>query len=259
MVLFLATHQLLRAAVRPCVARLTPDFVGSLQGVQKPPRKGVLSRFFAPAHRSAQRICRLRRSAPCDTYAARVCSHRAPSRLNLTAALVVELCDGTRDLDQVRDAILPLLGHSGWNACLEWVDLAVRDGLLAYGLGTNCDRKTISAKKLTTTASQLREQGHVLPAFVCMTRVAELAPSGLIAFTLERSNTHPFQLTDSGRFTHHCDHVVEVAVDAGLSVVGVDEGVLRNGYGNRVIRLIAVLRAAGAQGRRPGLMSSRYL
>ena len=93
----------------------------------------------------------------------------------------------------------------------------------------------------------------VLPA------ARRLAPSGLIAFTLEWGNTHPFQLTDSGRLTHHCDHVVDVAVDAGLSVVGVDEGVLRNGYGNRVIGLIAVLRAAGAQGRRPGLMSSRYL
>jgi len=70
-----------------------------------------------------------------------------------------------------------------------------------------------------------------------------LRPGGLFAFTAERSDVPPFQLTDSGRFVHHVDHVREVASESALTVVSVDDGVLRYEYGRAVPALVVVLKA----------------
>lgn len=70
-----------------------------------------------------------------------------------------------------------------------------------------------------------------------------LRPGGLVAFTVERSDTPPFQLTDSGRFVHHSDHIREVAQESTLTVVYVDDVVLRYEYGRAVPGLVAVLKA----------------
>jgi predicted TPR repeat methyltransferase len=60
-----------------------------------------------------------------------------------------------------------------------------------------------------------------------------LNPGGWFAFTIERSENHPFQLTDSGRYSHHRGHVREAATEAGLTVVRLEEGFLRSDAGSR--------------------------
>ena len=70
-----------------------------------------------------------------------------------------------------------------------------------------------------------------------------LRPGGLVAFTVEQSDTAPFQLTDSGRFAHHGDHIRDVAGDLALTVTCLDHAVLRYEYGRAVPGLVAVLKA----------------
>ncbi len=72
-----------------------------------------------------------------------------------------------------------------------------------------------------------------------------LRPGGLVAFTLERGETAPYALTDSGRYAHHADHVREASAAAGLEVVHLGEVLLRYEYGEPVTGLVAVLRAGG--------------
>ncbi len=63
--------------------------------------------------------------------------------------------------------------------------------------------------------------------------VAEiLCPRGVFAFTLERGDHYPHRLVDSGRYTHHADHVREVAAEAKLQVTRLEEGFLREEYGS---------------------------
>ena len=69
-----------------------------------------------------------------------------------------------------------------------------------------------------------------------------LRPGGWIAFTVERGETIPFQLTDSGRYTHSETHIRDVAREAGLHVASLTEGLLRYEYGKPVIGLVTVLR-----------------
>jgi outer membrane protein TolC len=50
------------------------------------------------------------------------------------------------------------------------------------------------------------------------------------------------QLTDSGRFVHHVDHIREVARESTLTVVSVDNAVLRYEYGEAVHGFVAVFK-----------------
>jgi|GEM_PF-366215 len=73
-----------------------------------------------------------------------------------------------------------------------------------------------------------------------------LKPGGCFAFTMERGEKYPFHLTDSGRYTHHPDHVREVAADSGLLVDSLEEGCLRMERGLEVTGLLTLLRKSGA-------------
>lgn len=72
-----------------------------------------------------------------------------------------------------------------------------------------------------------------------------LCPKGVLAFTLERGDRYPHRLTDSGRYSHHPDHVREVAAEAGLRIAHLDEAFLRTEYGNPVTGLYVILQKSG--------------
>jgi predicted TPR repeat methyltransferase len=69
----------------------------------------------------------------------------------------------------------------------------------------------------------------------------KLAPEGILAFTVERGDQYPYRLTDSGRYTHHPQHIRDAAAEAKLNVVRLEEGFLRMEYGEEVTALFAVL------------------
>ena len=69
-----------------------------------------------------------------------------------------------------------------------------------------------------------------------------LKPGALFALSMERGERPPFQLTDTGRYAHHPDHVREAAAAAGLRVAYLDEAFLRMEYGVPVTGLFAVLK-----------------
>jgi predicted TPR repeat methyltransferase len=72
-----------------------------------------------------------------------------------------------------------------------------------------------------------------------------LCPRGLFAFTLERGEQYPHRLADSGRYTHHADHVREVAAEAKLNVARLEEAFLREEYGTPLTGLFVVLEKGG--------------
>jgi predicted TPR repeat methyltransferase len=71
--------------------------------------------------------------------------------------------------------------------------------------------------------------------------VKRLRPGGAIAFSVERTESAPFRLTDSGRFAHHSDHLRQVAESNGLSVACLREEYMRMEYGEEVIGLFVVM------------------
>ncbi|OFV90317.1 MAG: hypothetical protein A3H95_03360 [Acidobacteria bacterium RIFCSPLOWO2_02_FULL_64_15] len=101
------------------------------------------------------------------------------SRLNPAAALIAELCDGTRDASEIEVAVAPLLGASGQDACRTWIRSALASGMLqeVHGRHDVAARSPHEPKALAARAWRLRDNGLVLPAFVCQWHAAHLEPT----------------------------------------------------------------------------------
>jgi predicted TPR repeat methyltransferase len=80
---------------------------------------------------------------------------------------------------------------------------------------------------------------------VAASAAKRLKPGGRFAFTTEHGEKYPFHLSDSGRYTHHPEHIREIAAKAGLMVGRLEEGFLRTERGVEVTGLLALLRKAG--------------
>lgn len=96
-------------------------------------------------------------------------------QLNPAAVLVIELCDGSRSLSGVREALVPLLGDAGWRRCRQWIGTARREGLLTQDAAPGRPRSH-SATGLTRLAATLLARDEALAAFVCQRQATELAP-----------------------------------------------------------------------------------
>ncbi len=94
-------------------------------------------------------------------------------RLNASASLIAECCDGTRNSQEVCAEVAPLLGEGGAEACRIWIAGAFDTGLLSDGLRAEPDW---TARALAERACELRDEGSVLAAFVCQWQAAQLAP-----------------------------------------------------------------------------------
>jgi predicted TPR repeat methyltransferase len=64
---------------------------------------------------------------------------------------------------------------------------------------------------------------------------------GMLGFTVEQGDVSPFIFTDSGRFTHHQNHLLAVVDAAGYRVVTQAEEVLRFEYGEAVHGWVTVV------------------
>jgi predicted TPR repeat methyltransferase len=96
-------------------------------------------------------------------------------RLNPAAALIMELCDGTRNAAEICEQLAPILGSSGADACLQWLDTAKLQGLVEPA-PSDVSAATGSPESFASLASDLREDGNVLAAFVCQHYATFLAP-----------------------------------------------------------------------------------
>ncbi len=110
-------------------------------------------------------------SASEDGYVAYDVGLDRMSRLNGTAALIVELCDGTRDLARLQVDLGPLIG-TDWPKWRDWIAQATADGLLT----TENTGQSLNAATLTTLADSLQRRDRVLAAFLCQERAVKLAP-----------------------------------------------------------------------------------
>jgi len=92
---------------------------------------------------------------------------------------------------------------------------------------------------LVVTCDTLIYFGDLRQIFISAAQ--HLRPGGWFAFTVEKGDTPPFKLADTGRYCHTEQHVREAAEAAGLVVLSLEEEFLRNEYGRAVTGLIVLL------------------
>ena len=146
------------------------------------------------------------------------------THLNGTAALVVELIDEGCSLDQVQQALAPILAEVGWQASLlSWVGASVRDGLLCEGLPTRSNLVKWDPARLRARASELRDSDCVLAAYVCQLRSLELAPDDPRAWYRLAELAHILGRRDAAREAYaryFAEHPDDAEVELMLVALG---------------------------------------
>ena len=96
--------------------------------------------------------------------------------LNPLAALLSELCDGTRTVEQIRELVAPLLPEQSAGGAIEdWIGEATKANLVVFN-GTSSGIRELTADELATLARRLRDGGKIRTAYMCQLRAAERAP-----------------------------------------------------------------------------------
>jgi len=88
-------------------------------------------------------------------------------RLNAAAALIVELCDGTRTAAAILADVAPFVADDAGAGCARWIDRALEDGLLETIETGASVTATRPPEYFSRLASRLRGDGSVRAAFVC--------------------------------------------------------------------------------------------
>ena len=97
--------------------------------------------------------------------------------LNPTAALLVELCDGFRDSEDVLALASPLLPPDSEAAVLAWIEHAIASDVLVADADISAGAaQELPADQLSELSSRLRNEGKVQAAYLCQERVTQLEP-----------------------------------------------------------------------------------
>lgn len=185
-----------------------------------------------------------------DTKMRNKLSYQAPERLQDLIRAEIGDAAGLEILDIGCGTGLSGVGLRERAARLTGIDLSPEMIEVARGRGIY-DRLEVA--EIITWLNHTQNQLDLITACDCLVyfgdlqpvaagAARQLKPGGRFAFTVERGEKYPFHLTDTGRYTHHPEHVREVASQAGLTVDRLEKGFLRNECGIAVTGLYALLR-----------------
>jgi predicted TPR repeat methyltransferase len=102
-----------------------------------------------------------------DGYLAYDAARHRLHRLNAAAALIVELCDGTRTAAAILADVAPFVAGDAGAGGARWIDGALEDGLLNAIEPGASGAATPPPEYFSKLASRLRRDGSVRAAFVC--------------------------------------------------------------------------------------------
>jgi predicted TPR repeat methyltransferase len=98
-------------------------------------------------------------------------------QLNPMAALLAELCDGTRSVEDIHNLVRPLLPPDRGDAVERWVEEGMKSGLIVSSDAAPGTHREFTAAELYALAKRLKEYGNVQPAYLCTKRAVELNPA----------------------------------------------------------------------------------
>lgn len=94
-------------------------------------------------------------------------------RLNATAALILELCNGQRSIADISNILDPLLQNNPIS-CIDWIKFATDEGLLVTHKSSASEVKRPTPQDFRASSIELRADGEILAAFVCQEQATEM-------------------------------------------------------------------------------------
>lgn len=113
-----------------------------------------------------------------DGYIAYDTEQDALHRINATGALILELCDGRRTVEEIEAAFLDTLElpRETGSTVKEWLETSLDVGLISVDSSLDVQHREMDAGMLTELARRLRKKGSIPEAMACQRRAAEIAP-----------------------------------------------------------------------------------
>jgi predicted TPR repeat methyltransferase len=145
------------------------------------------------------------RLAPVDTgYLAYDPAADRLHQLNPVAALVVELCDGSRSVEEIGDLVKPLLPEgTAEQEVGRWIEEGAKAGLFTEANGSAAAaREDLSAKELRKLAKRLRDRGKIETAYHCQRRATDLDPGDARAWSYLGDLAHILGWRDKTRVAY---------------------------------------------------------
>jgi predicted TPR repeat methyltransferase len=102
--------------------------------------------------------------------------------VNAMGALIAELCDGSRSVEEIRALAGPLMPEGRAGEVDGWIDAGIEAGLLVWGDGAAVRPRELTADELAVLADKLCGRGFTESAFLCLKRVTELTPENADAW-----------------------------------------------------------------------------
>ena len=97
-------------------------------------------------------------------------------QLNPFAALLAELSDGNRSVDEIRGVVAPLMPEGKAGEVDRWIEDAVKAGFLIWAGDAQTAHRELTAAELYALAKRLKDNGKVQTAYLCAKRAVELNP-----------------------------------------------------------------------------------
>ena len=98
-------------------------------------------------------------------------------QLNPMAALIAELCDGSRTTGDIRALVAPLLPDADGGLVEQWIADALKAGLLVSAGSHAAAAREFTAAELYELVRRLKDNGNMQTAYLCARKVVELDPS----------------------------------------------------------------------------------
>jgi tetratricopeptide (TPR) repeat protein len=97
-------------------------------------------------------------------------------QLNPVAALLAELCDGSRSITEIRELAAPLMPDGQAPEVDKWIADAMAAGLIAAQSVDAAGPREFTAAELFAFTKRLKNTGKVQAAYLCGKRTVELTP-----------------------------------------------------------------------------------
>jgi predicted TPR repeat methyltransferase len=97
-------------------------------------------------------------------------------QLNPMAALLAELCDGQRSIEDIRALVAPIMPADKRDELDRWFEDGLKAGLIVPAGSDAPEHRVMTPEELYNLAKRLKENGNVQPAFLCAQRAVELKP-----------------------------------------------------------------------------------
>jgi 2-polyprenyl-3-methyl-5-hydroxy-6-metoxy-1,4-benzoquinol methylase len=97
--------------------------------------------------------------------------------LNPMASLIVELCDGSRSVEEVSACVVPMLPENSVGEVRRWIEEGVAAGLLLWGGDPGNAHRELSSEELHKISRRLRYRNKEQIAYSCQQQATQLAPN----------------------------------------------------------------------------------